>query len=383
MRSFPARPILVSYFFAASACVAVLPWQGHSQVAAKAAAAPPLTLHCTAERTSASWAGGFRISASADGTDNRPLTYSYSVSSGKVVGSGPAVAFEWGSPAEVSVEVTCSVTDDSGRSAEDEFTVMVGLDVPLRGKRHEKKRAKPPIGADQPPESWTPPPPSGARPPPVTAMPPPPVTTAPRPVTAAPPPSIAAFPWPPPQASSRVVLAAWPRGPQMRVFGDIDSRLTSALRPKGYVERSYYSVPGGFALVTRLEQIYSDGRSMPPPARFSAQLLPPSRFSDYLRALFNADPGFYRVIVFIVTDQGSAEGAQGPSEADADKWIHDGIDILPSDIASHPLTDGVRCVALIYQFRQSNASNAAKAELIPKIDPVANLSNAGLWEALN
>lgn len=196
-------------------------------------------------------------------------------------------------------------------------------------------------------------------------------------------PEIAAFPWPPPQASSRVVLSALARDTSLKTLGDVDRKLSGALLPKGYIERSYYSVPGGFALVTRLEQIYSDGRSMPSPARFSAQLLPPSRFADYLRALFTANPGYYRVIVFIATSQGVNEAATAPSQEQANGWVRNGVDVLPASIADQPVSGGFHCTALIYQFQQSNASSSDKAQLISNVDPVVNLTNAGLWQALN
>jgi len=54
-----------------------------------------------------------------------------------------------------------------------------------------------------------------------------------------------------------------------------------------------------------------------------------------------------------------------------------------AEIASRRLADGVRCAALVYEFRQSNANSTQKAELIPSIDAVLSLSNAGLWQALN
>ena len=349
-------PLLV-----AAASLAVVP-VAHSQTPPDASTLPALAIHCAGDQGNPVRFGtGFHISASVDNANQHPLTFTYTASTGKITGSGANVAFEWGTQWQQKVDITCRVTDDTGRNAEQTFSVYsysdgAGGGGGGTGTGHRGKR---PIASE----------PAGDG----AAPPPPPDQPAP----------IAAFPWPPPQASSRVLLASWPRGPQMRDFGDIDARLTAALQPKGYVERSYYSVPGGFALVTRLEQIYSDGRSMPPPARFSAQLLPPSRFSDYIRALFSADPGYYRVIVFVATDLPFSEGAQGASQGQADAWIRDGVDMLPATIASRPLTDRVRCAALIYQFRQSNATAADKAELIPGIDAVLSLTNAGLWQALN
>lgn len=113
---------------------------------------------------------------------------------------------------------------------------------------------------------------------------------------------IPSFPWPPPAASADEVIprATLEQGAIPKSLGDVEARLASALRANGYVERSYYAVPDGFALVTRLEQIGSDGTSKPPPGRWSLSSRSASDFtlSDYVRALFTADPGYYRVIVF-------------------------------------------------------------------------------------
>src|SRR5579863_7649802 len=293
--------------FVAAVCIALLLTTAHAQAQPAATTLPSLAIRCAADHNPAHWGTNVRISATVDNPDHRPLTFAYTVSSGKILGSGPSVTFQWAPKWQMHVEVTCRVTDDLGRTAQQTFTLgsysdSSGGGGSGSGSGHRAKR------------------PTDSEPDHSDESPPPPPSPSPQPKSPARPP-VAAFPWPPPQASSRVLLAAWPRSPQMRLFGDIDARLTAALQPKGYAERSYYSVPGGFALVTRLEQIYSDGRSMPPPARFSARLLPPSRFTDYIRALFTADPGYYRVIVFIVTDQGFSEGAQGPSQGDADKWL--------------------------------------------------------------
>ena len=71
------------------------------------------------------------------------------------------------------------------------------------------------------------------------------------------------FPWPPPKPSALYVI---PRGLLVdKEFGgtpnlaDIQGKLTDALDGAAYYERSYYSVPGGFAMVTRMERIRQDG----------------------------------------------------------------------------------------------------------------------------
>ena len=72
-----------------------------------------------------------------------------------------------------------------------------------------------------------------------------------------PPARIPQFPWPPPWASAtevipREMLEAEHDSTRLR---DVDRAITEALEQNGYYESSYYAVPAGFALVTKIEQI--------------------------------------------------------------------------------------------------------------------------------
>ena len=78
-------------------------------------------------------------------------------------------------------------------------------------------------------------------------------------------------------------------------LGDVDSILSNVLHGNGYVEQSYYAVPDGFALVTKLDQINTDGTSKALSDRWS---IAPANVSlsyfslrSYLPALFTAAPG--------------------------------------------------------------------------------------------
>ena len=95
--------------------------------------------------------------------------------------------------------------------------------------------------------------------------------------------------WPPPRPSTRRTLARHlltgsAAAPTLEY---VSGRLQAALEGNGYVEYSYYSVPGGFALATRLERIHPDGRSMTVPKRWQVAHEPLTRFdlAEYLRAL--------------------------------------------------------------------------------------------------
>jgi len=117
---------------------------------------------------------------------------------------------------------------------------------------------------------------------------------------------------------------------------DIDRKLSAALDNDKcrYFERSYYGVPDGFALVTRLEQINSDGTSKEIPDRWSTEIGPLRKFSlkPYLDALFRARTGYYRIIVFIVTLHEIVYTNTPPDRDKAEEWVIDGSDRLPDAI---------------------------------------------------
>jgi hypothetical protein len=162
------------------------------------------------------------------------------------------------------------------------------------------------------------------------------------------------FPWPPPRSTSRTRIdREWLVGPE-GTLGDAAERLERGLMDARYELPGYYAIPGGFAMATRMEQIEPDGTPLADELRWSTQL-PPRRISslgDYLKALFTAPEGYYRVIVFTVTDQPVAAGAAKPSEAEANAWSASGGDRLPQAIASQAFSRNHRCLVLVYEFRK-------------------------------
>jgi len=46
---------------------------------------------------------------------------------------------------------------------------------------------------------------------------------------------------------------------------------------------------------------------------------------EFVRALVNAQPGYYRVIVFIVTNQPWSRTGTKPTGVKADKWLAEGF----------------------------------------------------------
>lgn len=235
--------------------------------------------------------------------------------------------------------------------------------------------------AAKPPAEAPPPPPPPPPPPLKDGNPTPPPGTA----SADGGESIPPFPWPPPTASATEELprAMFEQRAPLSTLGNLNDILVSALQTTGYFEKSYYAVPRGFALATRLEQISDDGSSKTPPDRWSAGPPHLEHFSiaEYVHALFTENPGHYRVVVFVVTDMPFAETGTPVSLSEAQKWLTGGANKLPASIASSALGQNTVCTALIYEFERSAGS--APVLLEPsRLDAHTHLVKSGLWSAL-
>ena len=229
----------------------------------------------------------------------------------------------------------------------------------------------------------------GAAPPPV--VPPPPTAQFAPPVivgAAEPLPAAIAlpeFPWPPPPPSDRMLL---PRAGFARGLGanpslmDAAGHLTDALGQAGYSQYSFYSAPGGFALVARLERIRPDGTPEPEGQRFAPpSATEPFSLGIYLKQLFIAPEGYYRLIVFVVTDNVVVTKGAAPTAAIAEAWLRKGADRLPAAYATLPFTKEHEVDALIYEFRKEGKGQATTLTPSP-IDARAHLEKAGLYALL-
>ncbi len=238
-----------------------------------------------------------------------------------------------------------------------------------------------PITVEPPPPPPPPAPvPAPALPPPAPALPPPSANGVGRPVV----PALPDFPWPPPRYSAFEVLdRGWLAPGSDARLGAAAQRLEAAFDAAGYVERSYYRVPGGFALASRAEQIHSDACPYPAPERWSVDPEGAGRsFADRLRALFNAPPGHYRVIVFVVTDQDFAAAARTAPEAEARAWVSGGGLRLPAAIAAQPFTSAHYASALIYEFERRSEREQADVRVPSAAPGRVHLEKGGLWQAL-
>ncbi|MFL6236429.1 MAG: hypothetical protein ACJ76N_25085 [Thermoanaerobaculia bacterium] len=160
--------------------------------------------------------------------------------------------------------------------------------------------------------------------------------------------------------------------------------MSNALDDAGYNEKSYYSVPDGFALVSRLEQIDADGTSKPLPARWAADVGPLQNFSlnRYLQALFTANPGFFRVLVFVVTPHPFSQTKVKVQREEAMEWLSAGLNQLPEEIGGVELSSRYSCTALIYEFEQPRSRGSVVLKRPSHLTGQIHLQKAKLWNAM-
>ena len=199
-----------------------------------------------------------------------------------------------------------------------------------------------------------------------------------------PPPALPAFPWPPPRYSAFAAIdRGWVAPGAHATLASVARRLEAAFDATGYVERSYYWIPGGFALVSRIEQITANASPVAAPARWAVKATAVrAGFVDHLRALFNAAPGFYRVIVFAVTDRDFAAGSRSPSSEEARQWVSGGSMRLPAPVGATAFTDAHYTSALIYEFERPADKSEPRVTAPSNSPGRVHLERAGLWQAL-
>lgn len=117
--------------------------------------------------------------------------------------------------------------------------------------------------------------------------------------------------------------------------------------------------------------------------RFSDEIPPPNSLTGYLSGLFTSRPGYYRIIVFVVTNVSVDDKAPPMSEEDARRFLA-GAATLPFTVAAQPLPPSTRITALIYEYQKSNADT--KSTTIPiqsTVTAKVHLQQAGLWPSLS
>ncbi|TYC64199.1 hypothetical protein FMN50_01735 [Rhodobacterales bacterium] len=172
-------------------------------------------------------------------------------------------------------------------------------------------------------------------------------------------------PWPPPKPTT---LQRIPRAlyrpfldSETATYGDVSDLIEKALFLGGYDRFAYFGVPGGFALVTQLEQIQANGLPVEPSgARWNAAIAGSSSFdlATYIHRLFFARKGYYRVLVFTVLGTPLIPGGD-VLETDPD-WIGEGATGLPRVLRAERFGEEHDINVLIYEFERHETETAPR-----------------------
>lgn len=195
------------------------------------------------------------------------------------------------------------------------------------------------------------------------------------------------FPWPPPKASTHTKMPInFSHNFHKQIYlKDILNLLEKAIYRAGYGEYSLYSVVDGFAMVLRLEQIYPDGKPMEYRHRWSIEVKASEifNFESYIKSLFTASKGYFRVIVFIVTSQPFTQYQMSKIDFDeASEWASKGIGTLPPAIGDKEFSSDHYCVALIYEFEKITPDHDAIFINNSMLPAKIHLEKSNLWNAL-
>ncbi len=186
--------------------------------------------------------------------------------------------------------------------------------------------------------------------------------------------------WPPPNPSLAVTLRREPIVQAVSErFGEDSGDLRSVgwliedeLSAAGYDGKIRYvglnpeTGPGRsdeFALVTGMEQIDENARPLEGPARWSRDIREDADISilGFLRALFTAPRGNYRVLVFIVTPRALQGFDPEPMSAEAVGDIETGGAVaLPEEFAEVDFAPIFQVYALVYEFEKTSDQGEAR-----------------------
>jgi hypothetical protein len=168
-------------------------------------------------------------------------------------------------------------------------------------------------------------------------------------------------------------------------LGDCFDRIMSALKNAEIYEWGTYALgDDGFAVVTRMETIDADGRAKPTPERWSIEpvnLVEPFTLTNYLKVLFEANPGYYRVIVLAVTPHAIiADDSQEVADPKAmETLLNKGTTALPLSYRTRPIVAETQCEAFIYEFSRQSISDSPRFMDSSDATPPQHLIGAGLW----
>jgi tetratricopeptide (TPR) repeat protein len=197
------------------------------------------------------------------------------------------------------------------------------------------------------------------------------------------------FPWPPPKASATIVIPdnlIRKSSDKLISLYDVNKKIVTSLNDCGYAEKSYFVIQdgAGFAIVTRLEQINSDGSPKNNQIRWITKVKPMSNFSlsGYIEALFKGKIGYYRVFTFLVTDLPILQSGDDITREGIESLRSAGSNKLPCFTQNKSYSEQHRCTVLIYEFEKKESDSEVRIRIPGEISAKSHLKKSNIWIAL-
>lgn len=166
-------------------------------------------------------------------------------------------------------------------------------------------------------------------------------------------------------------------------MNELNIKIRSALQENGYRANKYLFVENGFALITQLEQIDAEGKSVPEENRWITDVYKSKKFSirEFFKLLFKAQPGHYRTFVFIITTDYFKYSKETTSKDEIENLYVDGSPILPSEIADTPFTNDHKVILNVYEFIKHEHENTVEFNINSDIKNL-HIKNSNIVETL-
>ena len=194
------------------------------------------------------------------------------------------------------------------------------------------------------------------------------------------------FPWPVPRPTTWKKLdpELFEKNGTIDTIGDLVNSINKALESAGYGDRSYYSVPGGLAIATRLEQIDDTGASKPPPDRFSLKYsMQPFTPKEIIKQMILAPEGHWRSVVFIVTPKPLKISGEPLTEPQARELAREGTSKPDPSVVKKAYTKQIDVIALIYQFDKRRYEKIGHFVDNSPIDTNTHLAKSNILQGFN
>ena len=191
------------------------------------------------------------------------------------------------------------------------------------------------------------------------------------------------FPWPNPPRPAHIAVVGrdLPRnllGTDSTTLQTVYQRLFNTLvKTDPGFESSLFGVPGGFALLAKIERIQEDGAPFPGKYRWVEGKFPPLDLKDYVGRLFLEKSGYFRVIAFVITTEDYRP--ENPSAKPLPE-ISEGAQDLPDEIARDRFK-GKHGYILIYSFKRKQGGEIREFK-ISSLSALAHLEKSGILSKL-